>query len=278
MAAPNMAQYPYAGHPQQYTLPPPIGAAVNPSSAIVPPAQHGFTGNDGRYKFRLVVEQQPQRARMCGFGDKDRRPITPPPCVRLVITDLHTDKPVNISEIDGSYFVLQVDLWDAMAQREVNIVRASASSPAVSISTATTTSFPPTPERPSLAEYAVAAAHAAQQPTPMLIQAPDGNMIAVGGGYPSMHRPPIGAVPSYSNPFGYPSAPFGATPHYGYATSGPQNGAQFTRNLIGSLTVNASRLKDTDHKEGFWFVLQDLSVRTDGHFRYVLRSRTLWCG
>jgi hypothetical protein len=41
-------------------------------------------------KYTLEVVQQPQRARMCGFGDKDRRPITPPPCVRLVITDAKT--------------------------------------------------------------------------------------------------------------------------------------------------------------------------------------------
>ena len=44
---------------------------------------------------RLVVVQQPQRARMCGFGDKDRRPITPPPCVRLMVIDKKTGKEVN---------------------------------------------------------------------------------------------------------------------------------------------------------------------------------------
>lgn len=43
---------------------------------------------NGTSTYRLVVEQQPKRARMCGFGDKDRRPITPPPCVKLVVTDL----------------------------------------------------------------------------------------------------------------------------------------------------------------------------------------------
>lgn len=41
----------------------------------------------------------------------------------------------------------------------------------------------------------------------------------------------------------------------------------FTRNLIGSLSVNAFRLNDTNGKTGFWFVLQDLSVRTEGVFR-----------
>lgn len=41
----------------------------------------------------------------------------------------------------------------------------------------------------------------------------------------------------------------------------------FTRNLIGSLAVNAFKLTDADGKLGLWFVLQDLSVRTEGPFR-----------
>ena len=41
----------------------------------------------------------------------------------------------------------------------------------------------------------------------------------------------------------------------------------FTRNLIGSLTVSANKLTDPHGKLGVWFVLQDLSVRTEGTFR-----------
>jgi hypothetical protein len=51
-------------------------------------------------------------------------------------------------------------------------------------------------------------------------------------------------------------------------TSTPQG--MFTRNLIGSLAASAFRLTDPDDKIGIWFVLQDLSVRTEGTFRYVL--------
>lgn len=46
-----------------------------------------------------------------------------------------------------------------------------------------------------------------------------------------------------------------------------QNNAMYTRNLIGSLTVNAAKLTDDAGKVGYWFVLQDLSVRTEGFFR-----------
>ncbi|KAG6000782.1 hypothetical protein E4U21_005016 [Claviceps maximensis] len=36
-------------------------------------------------KFNLFIRQQPQAARACGFGDKDRRVIDPPPIVQLLI-------------------------------------------------------------------------------------------------------------------------------------------------------------------------------------------------
>lgn len=41
----------------------------------------------------------------------------------------------------------------------------------------------------------------------------------------------------------------------------------YTRNLIGSLTAAAFRLTDPNDHIGIWFVLQDLSVRTEGIFR-----------
>jgi hypothetical protein len=48
-------------------------------------------------------------------------------------------------------------------------------------------------------------------------------------------------------------------------TGQPQG--MFTRNLIGSLAASAFRLTDPDDKIGIWFILQDLSVRTEGNFR-----------
>ena len=42
--------------------------------------------------------------------------------------------------------------------------------------------------------------------------------------------------------------------------------------LIGSYSSSLYRLKDPQNKDGYWFVLQDLSVRTEGHFRYDSRE------
>lgn len=254
---PNSGPPSYAPHQPPHLIGgPPPPQRPQPGPSIQPPRrpQLTYSGRDDNYEYTLVVEQQPQRARMCGFGDKDRRPITPPPCIRLIITNLKTGKEVDFEDIDGSFFVLQVDLWDDLGQREVNIVRASSSSPAVSISTATTTSFPPTPERTMLNEMG----------QPLVSYGPDGQTV-VYQGYPRQPAPyGAGYQGSLYNQQAYPGAPVP------FAPQAQSNSAMFTRNLIGSLTVNASRLSDTTGKPGYWFVLQDLSVRTEGYFRYVL--------
>lgn len=237
----SYAPQPAGFHPAMPQLPP----AQTPSqqqAAEKPPIQLSHTGYDDKYSYTLIVEQQPQRARMCGFGDKDRRPITPPPCVRLVIADRQTGKEVDFDAVEGTFFVLQVDLWDEKGQREVNIVRASTNTPAMSISNASTTSFPPQQERPAIVDN-------------MTYNA---GMSADAMGY-SYHRPSMGYPYAGGNQM-YSGVPAQYAPQQ-------SNSAMYTRNLIGSLTVNAARLKNNEDKEGFWFVLQDLSVRTEGFFR-----------
>lgn len=46
--------------------------------------------------YELVVCQQPLHARMCGFGEKDRRPIDPPPIVQLIVKQQGQDSPVDV--------------------------------------------------------------------------------------------------------------------------------------------------------------------------------------
>lgn len=71
-------------------------------------------------------------------------------------------------------------------------------------------------------------------------------------------------------PYGLPRM-FNGTPdmpvqHHRMTLSHQPQG-MFTRNLIGSLSASAFRLQDPQDKIGIWFVLQDLSVRTEGTFR-----------
>lgn len=95
-------------------------------------------------------------------------------------------------------------------------------------------------------------------------------------------QPGYGAPqPSYGPPQGYfPGQDGGFLPSQPMGYSGGRGGYEitpirslpaaqgmFTRNLIGSLAASAFRLTDENERIGIWFILQDLSVRTEGHFR-----------
>lgn len=234
---------------------------------------------DGR-TYSLSVEQQPVRARMCGFGDKDRRPITPPPCIRLIVRDAMTGAEIDPAEVDSAFFVLSVDLWDSDGLQEVNLVRHASTSTTLTISNTTTASYPPPPESRTVYMQMNTA-----QMAPTTYTDPYGRpMMNPQPGAPANHyNPPPPMNPHYyvSQPGGPPmTPPASATHQYSYPTAPNPFMAQvsvpvqsssatgmFTRNLIGSLSVNAFRLQDTEGKTGFWFVLQDLSVRTEGLFR-----------
>lgn len=97
-----------------------------------------------------------------------------------------------------------------------------------------------------------------------------------GGGYapPNQYYPDfrtdLGGMPltSQASPYGPPRVydqGFGMSQRLSISGNSPTG--MFTRNLIGSLAASAFRLSDPDDKIGIWFVLQDLSVRTEGNFR-----------
>ncbi|RAL12038.1 velvet factor family protein [Aspergillus homomorphus CBS 101889] len=240
----------------------PTPGSAGPIPSTMPSAGHLAplsTVHEGRI-WSLQVVQQPVRARMCGFGDKDRRPITPPPCIRLIVRDAQTEKEIDINEIDTSFYVLMVDLWNAEGTSEVNLVKHSATSP--SISTAMSSSYPPPVQNVS-PSYPPYAQNAYGQPV----------------GYPHMNNYYAGNPQlQYQNPYGanpqaqsyYPYYPGSHMPPANISPAqpvAPGQGGMFTRNLIGSLSASAFRLTDPENKIGVWFILQDLSVRTEGSFR-----------
>lgn len=265
--------------------------------------------------YSLEVVQQPIRARMCGFGDKDRRPITPPPCIRLIVRDAVTREEIDISEIDTAFFVLTVDLWSADGKREVNLVRHSATSP--SISAATSSSYPPRPPTPPYQtngassapnsanplsmqsagwhhQHQLPAQQSPTQPTnggtygytaplyhtwrppqpippPQSQYQPSHQQYQPQPQYPSQSQPQPYYAPAAANPLTYYGQPQQQgpllTPDQMQPQAGQQATGMFTRNLIGSLCVSAFKLTDPDSQMGVWFILQDLSVRTEGSFR-----------
>ncbi|ORX53634.1 hypothetical protein DM01DRAFT_1305903 [Hesseltinella vesiculosa] len=78
-------------------------------------------------QYELVIIQQPLRARMCGYGDKDRRPVSPPPILQMIARtkDGHVVPP---STIDTSFFVVVCDSWHEDEQAEANLIAQTPSS------------------------------------------------------------------------------------------------------------------------------------------------------
>lgn len=207
------------------------------------------------------------------------------------------------SDIDTAYLVLTVDLWSQDAQKEVNLVRHSSTSPSISATTAS--AYPPPHEdiptapayrmplqavvipSPELARAsaavqqqqvnAYAQAAGGYQPNYYPQQAPQGPLppppvpsSATSGGYYSTPTPtPITPTGAYGPQFGLGQGPL-LSPSIAVDPRSHPSG-MFTRNLIGSLCVSAFKLTDCENRMGVWFILQDLSVRTEGSFRSVLR-------
>ena len=160
--------------------------------------------------------------------------------------------------------------------------------PVNSISAATTTSYPPPPERMEQIVHVLGN----QMMNPYTGQPIPAQSVQLYQQMPNTYRQGMQTpmsmpmTPGGMTPGGYPPQP--GMPTYSPAQAQfppvmpiqPQPlsaSGMFTRNLIGSLNVNAFRLTDPDGKVGFWFVLQDLSVRTEGSFRYEIDSPVFCC-
>ena len=182
-----------------------------------------------------------------------------------------------------------VDLADPINLEEKNIVKHSSQSP--SISTVTTTSYPPTASNASPAQslpsYNIANApgYASHIFAPPPTRPSDRPYHVNGTGAPPFYGNGLSQYgqPSQSGPFAprynpqYPN-PYaaGPSPPNQMRPPEPRNSIDLlrsppagtcTRNLIGSLSGSAFQLKDLKNEVGLWFVFQDLSIRTEGFFR-----------
>ncbi|KAK4688071.1 hypothetical protein P7C73_g2035, partial [Tremellales sp. Uapishka_1] len=67
------------------------------------PSERGWT-------YHLSIIQHPERARACGFGNKDKRCLSPPPILQLTVRDPE-GKVIDPDDVDIRFLVLSVDLW-----------------------------------------------------------------------------------------------------------------------------------------------------------------------
>lgn len=74
--------------------------------------------------FRLVIRQQPQAARACGFGDRDRRAIDPPPIVQMIIESNKMTEEEMRAYLCYSGYVMNCTLYDTTGTRDVSAMPA----------------------------------------------------------------------------------------------------------------------------------------------------------
>lgn len=202
---------------------------------------------------------------MCGFGDKDRRPLSPTLIVRLVVTDVATSRIIPPSEVDTSGFFLAADLVHPEDLKSVPknlLVHQHAS-------TISTDMIHPSIEYPDSATAAAAHQQSAA-PAPMTSTFDVDRIRSrslsdpwrAAQVTPSWHGLPL-AHPLDNGPLGL--GPPHHPPQFTTVTT-----ETYTRNFVGASVASANVLKDESDQLGIFFILQDLSVRTEGLYRIKL--------
>ncbi|KAG0235130.1 hypothetical protein BGW42_005780 [Actinomortierella wolfii] len=74
------------------------------------------------------MAQNPIRARMCGFGEKDRRPMDPPPIVKLIVRN-EDGSLANVSQYDVSFYMVVADIYSADGSTPCTLVTNPATIP-----------------------------------------------------------------------------------------------------------------------------------------------------
>lgn len=64
-------------------------------------------------RYILSIRQQPKAARACGFGERDRRVIDPPPILQLSLKDYDPRSPADVAELRFPFHMVHCDLLSA---------------------------------------------------------------------------------------------------------------------------------------------------------------------
>jgi hypothetical protein len=86
----------------------------NESSTPMPPVSVSMP--ESEYKIR--VRQQPVAARSCGFGERDRRVIDPPPIVQLTIEDPNLSQEEIARRIRHPFSVVHCSIWNETGDQD----------------------------------------------------------------------------------------------------------------------------------------------------------------
>ncbi|KAK4232073.1 velvet factor-domain-containing protein [Podospora fimiseda] len=109
----------------------------NPPPPPPPPPSHGYHPNSkapmqplaparplssppSTSEYHITVRQQPFAARSCGFGERDRRVIDPPPIVQLTISDSSLSQEELGRRLRHQFSVVHCSIWDELGTKDMS--------------------------------------------------------------------------------------------------------------------------------------------------------------
>lgn len=90
------------------------GSSVVPRAPMPRMPSHPTTQSE----YRIRMRQQPVAARSCGFGERDRRVIDPPPIVQLTVEDPSLSKEEISQRIRYPFSVVHCSIWDSTGEQD----------------------------------------------------------------------------------------------------------------------------------------------------------------
>ncbi|KAF9141818.1 hypothetical protein BGX30_004068 [Mortierella sp. GBA39] len=233
--------------------------------------------------YSLEIVQQPQRARMCGFGDKDRRNITPAPVLKL-IAKTKEGRIVTGDALCRQAFMVNADLWleDEVTERNLVLISSIASTKSP------TRAFTYMSEPHASADHGDHGDHGGEigyvtDPTPIQFAPPRTSVITFpyhnqnhgswaqrehnSQQYPIKIEPDQQAERGGRRYDGNGRGPIDEYEFYHYGEPSDWENLS-TPNLVGQTTVGGQSAPDLDGRTThIWFAFNMLSIRTEGVFK-----------
>lgn len=70
--------------------------------------------------YKITVRQEPSAARSCGFGERDRRVIDPPPIVQLAVDDPDMTAEEISTKMRMEFYVVHCSIWDETGTKDMS--------------------------------------------------------------------------------------------------------------------------------------------------------------
>ncbi|KAI8628658.1 hypothetical protein F5Y19DRAFT_476204 [Xylariaceae sp. FL1651] len=82
--------------------------------------QRSLTSTAVASTYRIRIRQQPVAARSCGFGERDRRVIDPPPIIQMSIEDPNASEDEIKARLNRGYSTMHCTIWNEAGDQDLS--------------------------------------------------------------------------------------------------------------------------------------------------------------